>query len=113
MMISAYCRAAALTLLMAVAPSAALAQAEPFFPEATETDEELIALYDEADSECRLSPSRDVRIAVACHSRSIYGAALNERGWCYGRESEPNAIMEWHKCEADSLRFPELGFNVW
>lgn len=106
-----YCRIAALTLVAALAPSLAIAQ--PLFSEATETDEELIALYDAADSDCRLSPSRDVRIAVACHSRSIYGAALNERGWCYGRESEANADMQWHQCAPDSLRFPELDFTIW
>ena len=89
---------------------------EPFqeggqFAEATETVPELIDLYEAADSECRLNPSPDVKVVVACVSRSIYGAALNERNWCMGREGEPNAMMEWHECEADSLRFPPVDFD--
>lgn len=52
-----------------------------------------------------------MKVVVACVSRSIYGAALNERNWCMGREGEPNAMMEWHECEADSLRFPPVDFD--
>ncbi|WMT87725.1 hypothetical protein NO932_03705 [Pelagibacterium sp. 26DY04] len=90
-----------------------MAQETPIFSQATETVEELVELYGEADEQCRLSPSRDVKIAVACHSRTIYGAALNERGWCYGRESQANAEMIWHKCTDDSMHFPPLDFEVW
>lgn len=100
----------ALTGLMVSAP---LAQESMLFPDATETVPELIELYEAEDSKCRLSMSRDVRIAAACHSRSIYGAALNERGWCYGRETEANAHMSWHECEAGSMHFPALEFEVW
>jgi len=44
-------------------------------------------------------------VIVACLSRSVYGAALNERGWCLGREGEANAETEWHECGQGSMRF--------
>ncbi len=106
-------RTGLLAALMALAISGASAQERMLFPEATESVEELIELYTDEDSQCRLSMSRDVRIAAACHARSLYGAALNERGWCLGRETEANADMSWHECEADSMRFPALDFNAW
>lgn len=98
----------ALASLLVLAPAAAFAQADMLFPDASETVPELIELYQAADSDCRLAMSRDVQVAVACVSRSIYGAALNERDWCRGRDGEANAHMQWHECEADSRRFPPL-----
>lgn len=97
----------AIATLLAIS-SSATAQTALDFSGATESPEELIALYDAADDQCRLSASDDVAIQVACVSRSIYGAALNEQDWCYGRESEANAEMEWHACAAGSLRFPPI-----
>lgn len=35
----------------------------------------------------------------------IYGLALNERGWCHGRQDEANAQKDWHICESGSDRF--------
>jgi len=87
---------------------AAQAQSALQFPDATESVPELIDLYTESDSGCRLARSADVKVTVACLSRSVYGAALNERDWCLGKEDQANAEMEWHECEADSLRFPPL-----
>lgn len=31
-----------------------------------------------------------------------------ERGWCLGKEGQANAEMEWHECEAASMRFPPI-----
>jgi hypothetical protein len=93
-----------LTILMATA-NATAAQPAMQFPEATETVPELIQLYEDADSICGHSMSHDVKVEVACMSRSAYGAALNERSWCYGKEGEANAMMKWHECEAASLKF--------
>ncbi|KAB2872951.1 MAG: hypothetical protein F9K43_06900 [Bauldia sp.] len=78
------------------------------FAEATETDAQLLELYDQAGDLCLRNPSRDVRVVVACTSMTIYGMALNERGLCHGRENQANAFAEWHRCGADSLRFPEI-----
>lgn len=105
-------RSILIAALVGLAPSMAVGQ-EQIFTDATETVPELIELYEAEDSQCRLSMSRDVQIAAACHSRSIYGAALNERDWCFGREAEANAEMSWHECAPDSMRFPPLDFDVW
>lgn len=83
-------------------PAAAV---EKLFASATETDDQLKKLFDEAGDGCLNSRSHDVRITVACASMRIYGAALNERGWCYGHRDEANAQMDWHRCDADSERF--------
>lgn len=66
---------------------------------------ELIELWSESDAGCRLARRDDVKVIVACLSRSVYGAALNERGWCLGREGEANAETEWHECGQGSMRF--------
>jgi len=79
--------------------------AEKLFAKATETDDQLRKLFDEAGDGCLHSRSHDVRITVACASMRIYGAALNERNWCYGHRDEANAEMDWHRCDADSERF--------
>lgn len=91
--------------LLAVAGTAA-AQAGMRFPEASETVPELVELWSESDAGCRLARREDVKVVAACLARAVYGAALNERGWCLGRDGEANARMEWHECGAGSLRFP-------
>lgn len=98
--------ALALGCAMLAGLGAAAAQPAKQFPEATETMPELIEAWKQADSVCRGVPARDVKIAAACLSRSIYGAAINERDWCLGKAGEDNASMEWHECAANSLRFP-------
>lgn len=79
--------------------------ADKLFAKATETDDQLRQLYDEAGDIYLHSRSDDVRIAVAYASMTIYGVALNERGWCYGHRNEANAQMAWHRCDANSERF--------
>lgn len=95
-------------LLLACATPASFAagQSKPRFPDATETVPELIALWEESNSACRAANGGDVKVAAACLSRAVYGVALNERDWCYGRENQANAEMEWHECGQGSLRLP-------
>ncbi|MGH6862172.1 MAG: hypothetical protein ACRECY_18125, partial [Phyllobacterium sp.] len=81
--------------------------AEKHFAEATETNEQLMKLYDQAGDLCLHNPSRDVQVAVACKSLTIYGLALNERGWCYGKQDEANAVKKWHECGKNSDHFSE------
>lgn len=95
-----------LTAVLAVTTGGAAAQSAMQFPEASEAVPELIELWNESDAGCRLARRDDVKVIAACLSRSVYGAAVNERGWCLGREGEANAGMEWHECGADSMRFP-------
>lgn len=78
---------------------------EKLFAKATETDNQLKKLYDDAGGISLHNRSGDVHVAVACKSMTIYGVALNERGWCYGRRNEANARMSWHRCGGDSERF--------
>jgi hypothetical protein len=89
-----------------VTGSHAHAQSKLQFPDAKESVPELIELYTQSDSGCRLARRKDVKVVAACLSRSVYGAALNEIGWCIGKEDQANAQMEWHACEAGSMRFP-------
>lgn len=100
-------RGLALGLLL-VSTVSASAQSGLQFPDATETVPELIELWDQADSVCRVSRSHDVKVAAACLSRSVFGVAINERNWCKGKEAQSNADMAWHECQADSLRFPRF-----
>jgi hypothetical protein len=95
----------AAALLLSAAGMASAQQAMRF-PDATETAQELIALWEESNSVCRGAARGDVRVAAACLSRSVYGAALNERDWCFGKSEDANADMAWHRCETGSLRFP-------
>lgn len=95
-----------LAAALAVAAHGAAAQSGTQFPEASETVPELIGLWKESDKGCRLARREDVKVIAACLSRSVYGAAINERDWCLGREGEANAMMEWHQCGQGSLRFP-------
>lgn len=95
-----------LPALLAGAGLGAAAQAsDKLFEQATESDAELKALYHEAGGLCLRNRSHDVRVVVACKSMVIYGLALNERGWCHGRRSEPNAVKDWHRCGPGSDRF--------
>lgn len=77
-------------------------------PDAGKSVPELIELYTESDSGCRLARGDGDEIQVACTARSFYGAALNERGWCLGKEDQANAEMEWHECGDGSMRFPPI-----
>lgn len=81
--------------------------AEKRFADATETKERLMQLYNQAGDLCLRNPSRDVQVIVACKSMTVYGLALNEKGWCYGKKQEANAFKEWHECEKNSDRFSE------
>ena len=97
----------AIFVLCLTAASPALASNDKLqFPDASETPRELQQLWEDSNSTCRSAHGGDVKVAAACLSRSVYGAALNERDWCLGREGESNAEMSWHECGPDSLRFP-------
>ena len=92
-------------LAAAVLMSGAAVADTKHFPDATETDDQLIQFYQLADTHCQHVNKEDVRTTVGCVSRAIYGMALNERGKCLGRQGEDKVSMQWHDCEANSLRF--------
>lgn len=95
-------------LAAAVLMSGAAVADTKHFPDATETDDQLIQFYQLADTHCRHVNKDDVRTTVGCVSRAIYGMALNERGKCLGKEGDANASMQWHDCEESSLRFEPI-----
>lgn len=95
-----------LAIAICIAPVAAYASNENHFPNAKETDDELIELYRQTDNACKNMNRDNVRTIGGCVSRSIYGLALNDRGLCLGKSGQDNASMQWHKCEQNSLRFP-------
>ena len=98
-----------MTILAVAAVMSGAALAETLhFPDATETDDQLIQFYVLADNQCKHVNKGDVRVTVGCVSRAIYGKALNERGKCLGKEGEDNASMQWHDCEAGSLKFGKV-----
>ena len=80
--------------------------AEPRFEGATETVDELRSLYDDAGDTCRGGSGDSVQTWAGCVSRQIYGNALNDKGWCLGKDDQANAEMVWHECEDGSIRFP-------
>ena len=80
---------------------------EKRFADATETNEQLMDLYEQAGDVCLRNPSPDVQVSVACMSMTVYGLVLNERGWCNGKHHEANAEKKWHECQDDSDRFSE------
>jgi hypothetical protein len=97
----------ALVPLVLFLPGLAAAQPQGGVSDAPEPIARLIGLYTDADANCRLSMNDDALTEASCAARSIYGAALNGEDWCYGKEDEPNATMEWHVCGPTSLRFAQ------
>ena len=105
---SIVCRATRAAFLVILAWAAPAWAQVGHFPDARESNEKLLSLYDAAADLCIRNPNRDVEVAVACQSMAIYGMALNERGMCLGKKSEPNAMHKWHACTIDSMRFSEV-----
>ncbi len=105
-------KALALLALSLILVPAATAQEQKQFPDASETTPELIELYEDANAICRGNSGNDVKTWANCAARSVYGTALNERDWCYGKEDQVGAEMQWHECEANSLRFKPIDVNA-
>ncbi|WP_046109693.1 hypothetical protein [Devosia geojensis] len=97
----------ALVPFVLVLPGLASAESQGGVADAPEPIARLVGLYTDADANCRLSMRHDALTEASCAARSIYGAALNGEDWCYGKQDEPNATMEWHACGPTSLRFAE------
>lgn len=102
---------AVFALTLAIVP-AAHAKGDKQFPDASEMTPELIELYEDTNAICRGNSGNDVKTWANCAARSVYGTALNERDWCYGKEDHAGAEMEWHECEATSLRFEPVDINA-
>lgn len=55
------------------------------------------------DSNCRGGPGDSTDTWMACGARDYASWLLSQRGYCYGKDGQIGADMEWHVCEAGSL----------
>ncbi len=69
-------------------------------------------LADEAilNSRCRGGSGDDTDTWQACGARDYVGWLLSERGYCYGKDGQSGAEMEWHACTEGSLTMPKPAF---
>lgn len=69
-------------------------------------------LADEAilNDRCRGGSGDDTDTWQACGARDYVGYLLSERGYCYGKDGQSGAEMEWHPCTEGSLTMPKPAF---
>jgi len=79
--------------------SASLALAQSGNPAANR-----IKQWQDQNSLCRGLPGDDPRSQAACARRQQIQGELQRTGWCYGRQGQIGAQMQWHRCGRDSLR---------
>lgn len=66
--------------------------------------EPLLYAWHQLNGDCRGGSGDDPATMRACDARNLADAALAAADWCYGRQGEYGAQMEWHRCARDSLR---------
>ncbi|WP_374398104.1 hypothetical protein [Tabrizicola sp.] len=86
-----------------------LGAAAPAFAQDAETAQ---LLQDEQalNSRCRGGSGDDTATWQACGARDYVGYLLFQRGWCFGKEDQIDAEMQWHQCTTGSLDFPKPDF---
>ena len=73
-------------------------------PTGAQDADALIQRWNDLNSDCRGGSGDDPKTLEACDERDqTVGRALEDLGWCYGKEDQAGYQMQWHKCEADSL----------
>jgi hypothetical protein len=91
----------ALGVTLALASSAGVA----FAQSGTSADPKmLVKLWTKEYEVCRGSYPNDPRRDAACAAMGTYVDKLHAIGWCYGKEGQIRAEMDWHKCGPGSLR---------
>lgn len=97
--------------MRALALSAALilGAAAPALAQDAETTQ---LLQDEAalNTRCRGGSGDDNETWEACGARDYVGYLLFQRGWCFGKEDQGGAEMEWHQCTTGSLSYSKPEF---
>lgn len=71
--------------------------------QAANPDGMLVRWHDQ-NGKCRGSSGDSQETWQACDARDHTQKSLAASGWCYGRQGEYGYQMEWHRCEARSLR---------
>ena len=96
------------TLLLSAA--LALGAVAPALAQDAETTQ---LLQDEAalNTRCRGGSGDDTETWQACGARDYVGYLLFQRGWCFGKEDQGGAEMDWHQCTTGSLDFPKPEFS--
>ncbi len=86
-----------------------LVAATPLIAQDAET---IRLLQDEAvlNSNCRGGSGDNSETWQACGARDYVGYLLSQRGYCYGKDGQIGAEMEWHQCTTGSLSFSKPEF---
>jgi hypothetical protein len=58
---------------------------------------------------CRAGPSGSIASARACADRDALGPTINDAGWCYGIEDQPESEFTWGLCDIITNYFPRPG----
>lgn len=70
-----------------------------------DTARDLIAIERELNGMCRGWPGNDPHIGEVCDLREKMDRLLQKMGWCYGKEGQSGAEMDWHHCTKGSMRY--------
>jgi hypothetical protein len=65
---------------------------------------ELIGIERALSTMCRAWKGDEKHTDEVCAVRDRMGEALNKMGYCYGKEGQVGAEMDWHKCSQHSRR---------
>jgi hypothetical protein len=68
-----------------------------------DTARDLIAIERQLNEMCRGWSGDDPHTGEACEVREKTARLLNKMGWCYGKEGQSGAEMDWHRCGKNSL----------
>lgn len=64
----------------------------------------MLVRWHDQNGKCRGGSGESQETWQACDAREHTQKSLVAAGWCYGRQGEYGYQMEWHRCEARSLR---------
>ena len=64
----------------------------------------LLQHWENENLNCRGGSGDDPKTLVACERRNSISLKLENVGWCYGRKGEFDYQMQWHQCDATSIR---------
>ena len=75
-------------------------------PASGQDAETMNLLRDESvlNDNCRGGSGDDTETWQACGARDYVGFLLAQRGYCYGKEGQIGADMEWHQCTSGSIK---------
>ncbi len=66
--------------------------------------EGMLTRWQDQNGKCRGGSGDSQETLRACDARTHTEKSLAAAGWCYGRQGEYGHQMEWHRCDARSIR---------